>query len=491
MPESSAALQVVIVGGGITGLSAAWYLQQAGVSYALLEADGRWGGKVHTAYVDDFVIETGADAFLTRKPWALALARELGLSARIMGVNRQHSGTFVLTGGELVRIPDGVQLIAPTQPLAFLRSPLFSWRGKLRMYLDLFISPRMDDADESLGSFVRRRVGAEAIDKLAEPLLAGIYNAETDRLSIMATFPQYRALEKDYGSLIRGLNALQAERSGKAASDQPTFISFERGTQEIIDALTTQLTGDLRLNCPASQIDRLDDRRYRVGLADGSTIEAAAVILATPAKISAGLLHSLEPAAAALLADIRYTSVGAAALAFRRADVPHPLDGLGVVIPGSEGRMIDGITFATTKWERRAPDDQVLLRVFFGGPHSRDMMNRDDAAVLAMVRAELESMLGITAAPVMAHITRWHDAYPQYDVGHLERVAALEQALPAGVYVTGSSYRGIGVPDCVKQGKETAGRVAKILHQFTRQSTSMATDSKDAVRKNTYADEPI
>jgi oxygen-dependent protoporphyrinogen oxidase len=449
---------VVVIGGGITGLSAAWYLQRAGVRYSLLEQSGRWGGKVHTEYVNDFVIETGADAFLTRKPWALELARELGLDDRIIGVNRDHSRTFVLSGGQLVPIPDGVQLLAPTDIPAFMQSPLFSWRGKLRMLLDWFIPPRTDETDESMAAFVRRRVGAETVDKLAEPLLAGIYNAEIERLSIMATFPQYRKMEREHGSLIRGMMNAKAIR-GNNKSSQPMFISFRRGTGEIIDALAAQLDGDLRLNCGVETIETLPGGGYRVHLENGDSISADSIILTTPANVAAKLLTEIAPDSAQQLNAIRYTSVGAVAVGYRKADVPHSLDGLGVVIPGSEGRNIDGITFATTKWRYRAPNEHVLLRVFFGGPNSRAMMTYDDEKVLSMVRDELCSMLGIEAQPVFHHVSRWHDAYPQYDVGHLDRVADIEAALPAGIHVAGSSYRGIGVPDCVHQGKQTAEKV--------------------------------
>lgn len=469
IPASSASRpnkHVVIVGGGITGLSAAWRLQQAGVPYTLIERSDGWGGKVHTETVttdtgEAFVIETGADAFLTRKPWALQLAHELGLHDRIIGVNGDNNRTFVLSGGRLVPIPDGVRLIAPTQLLPFLRSPLFSWRGKLRMLLDWVIPAKTDDADESLADFVTRRVGAEALDKLAEPLLAGIFNAETDRQSILATFPQYRALEREHSSLIRGLRAAAAKHIA-TPSAQPAFFSFKGGTREIVDTLVARLNGDLRLNTGIETITVAPDG-YCIRLGDGTMLNAAAIILTTPAKVAAGALQMVAPAAVAPLRSIRYASIGTLSLGYRAADVPHPLDGLGVVIPGSEGRPIDGITFTTTKWNHRAPTGYRVLRVFFGGPNTRATMDMDDTTVIDTVRRELADLLDIEAEPLFVHLSRWHNAYPQYDVGHLDRVAAIEAALPPGIAVAGSSYRGIGVPDCIHQADRAADLIQTYL----------------------------
>jgi protoporphyrinogen/coproporphyrinogen III oxidase len=471
---------VVIVGGGIAGLSAAWYLQREAqrnrlaLSYTLLEGSARWGGKIVTEQVEGFggapfVIEGGPDAFLTRKPAALTLARELGLENRILGVNRQNRGTFVLSGGELTPLPDGLSLLVPTKLRPFLRSPLFSPLGKLRMLLEVFVPPKRDDEDETLAGFVRRRLGAEALDKLAEPLLAGIYNSDTEHQSILATFPQFPALEKKYGSLIRGTRAAKQEQPAKTDDSMPAFISFETGTHELVDALVPQLTGDLRLNASVQSIEQGRSGGFSVTLDDGTRINADAVILATPAKAAAWLTKAIAPDAAKLLSEIRYASIGALTVGFRREDVRHPMDGYGVVIPSSEGRRIDGMTWTSSKWDKRAPEGYALMRVFFGGPHTRDMMALDDTALLDVINGELRDLMGITAKPLFTHVRRWQDAYPQYDLGHLDRVAAIEALLPAGIYVTGSSYRGIGVPDCIKQGQATAQHaVAAMQEAITR-----------------------
>jgi protoporphyrinogen/coproporphyrinogen III oxidase len=457
---------VIIIGGGITGLSAAWTLQKAGIPYILLEKSARWGGKVCTEQVEIdgvgiFTLEVGADALLTRKPWALALARELGLNDRIEGVKHYPVGTFVLHQGQPVPLPEGLSLLVPTKLKPFLQSPLFSLWGKFRMLLEPLIPARKQPGDESLAQFVRRRFGAEALDKLAEPLLCGIYNASPHTQSIQATFPQFPAMEQQHGSLIRGTRAAQkiAPTSAEAA---PAFISFKNGINELVDALAARLKGDLRLNTGVHSIEALPDDCFRVILDSGETLDTDGVIACTPANHTAAML-SAAPQAAQYLSAIRYSSIGAVSVGYRREDVPHPLNGLGVVIPSSENRRIDGITWTSSKWDHRAPENHVLLRVFFGGPHTQDMMQHDDNTVFTVVQNELQSILGIDAPPLFYRVHRWQNAYPQYELGHLERIAQLEAALPPGITIAGSSYRGIGVPDCIRQGQQAAQQaVAKL-----------------------------
>ncbi|MEP6985548.1 MAG: protoporphyrinogen oxidase, partial [Chloroflexota bacterium] len=340
--------------------------------------------------------------------------------------------------------------------------PKCPW-GKLRVGFDLFVPRRESERDETLANFVRRRLGVEMLDKLAEPLLSGVYNAEAERQSILATFPQFPALEKRYGSLIKGA---RATRQPKTPDSTPPFISFETGTHELINSLVSQLTGDLRLEAGVSAIERTNDNRYIVTLDQGEQLLAEAVIMATPAKVTAPLLTGIAADASAKLDEIRYSSIGAVYLGFHKDNVSHRLDGFGFVVPSSEHRQIDGMTWMTSKWNKRAPSNHVLLRVFFGGPHTRNMMQLSDADLLTAVRAEVQSLLGIQAEPIFSHIFRWHEGYPQYDLDHLERVAAIEAALPAALYVTGSSYHGIGVPDCIKQGQATAQQV---LSNLTKQ----------------------
>ncbi|RMG87390.1 MAG: protoporphyrinogen oxidase, partial [Chloroflexi bacterium] len=255
---------VVIIGGGIAGLAAAYELQSQGVPYVLLESSQRFGGKIRTEHIPNpdgegqFVVEVGPDSVLTQKPWALNLAKELGLQDQFLGTNDDSRRTYVLRDGRLVPLPDGVFLIVPTRVLPFIRTPLFSWRGKLRMALDWFIPPRQDDGDESLADFVRRRLGVEALDRLAEPLMAGIHNAEAENQSLLATFPRFRQLEKQHGSLIRGMLAARRKVPPTTGKRQSVFTSFRGGMQTLVDALLEQLNGDLRLNVAASAIHRAE-----------------------------------------------------------------------------------------------------------------------------------------------------------------------------------------------------------------------------------------
>lgn len=478
-----AAKQIVIIGGGVTGLSAAWYLQheaaqrQVALDYTLLEASNRWGGKALTDYVDGFggapfILEAGPDALLTHKPWAATLARELALEGRLVGGNPANSRTFVLRHNRLMPLPSGLQLLVPTQFGPFVRSSLFSPWGKLRIALEPLIPPRRSAGqahDESLADFVRRRFGAEALETLAEPLMADVYNMVSSQQSILATFPQYPAFEAQYGSVTRGARSAARQRQRAPTSQTaPTwssrpFVSLDGGMQTLADALVTRLTGDLRLRSAVDRVGRTADGAYRVALADDSHLVADAVIVAAPAWVASSLLREVAPSAADRLSGIGYASIGNAYLAFRSGDVPRPLDGYGLVIPRSAGRRIDGMSWISSKWAGRAPADHVLLRVFFGGPSTRDLMALDDERLLAVIRAELAALLGVRAAPLFQRVYRWQDGYPQYTVGHLDRVEAIEAELPSGLYVAGSAYRGIGVPDCVRQGQESARKAVAAL----------------------------
>ena len=467
------ALRVVIVGGGISGLSTAWYLEKQAaeqgvdLSYTLLEKAERWGGKVLTEEVDSdsdapFVVEAGPDSFLTQKPWALQLARELGMEDRLLGTNDAKRNVYVLNRGKPVILPDGVLLIVPTKFMPFALSPLISPLGKLRMGMDLFIPAKKDDEDETLADFIRRRLGNEALDKIAEPLMSGIYNAEAERQSIMATFPRFRDIEKQHGSLIRGMidsmrkrMAAKAKSTGKPMS---TFMSFYGGTNELIDTLVPRLNGDLRTNAQVSSITN-DANGYSVTLDDGTVLAADVVIMTTPSYITADLVRDLAPQAADQLEGIRYVSTGTLSMGFKEFDIPKPLNGFGLVIPSSENRPINAVTISSTKFDHRAPDGSVLMRAFFGGSRSPESMNLDDDTLLRTVRDQLSSILGITAEPKFHRVYRWWNANPQYDIGHLERVETIESTLPDGLIVTGSAYRGVGMPDCVHQSQQTAAKI--------------------------------
>ncbi len=486
MNSPSRSLSVAIMGGGIAGLSTAYYLQQqaaaAGLSlhYTLLEASARWGGHIRTDRVDtaagQFIVEAGPDSFITQKPWGVQLARELGLEDRLLGTNDQMRKVYVLNRGRPTPMPDGVLLIVPTRLMPFALSPLISPLGKLRMGLDLVIPPKRDGEDETLADFVRRRLGAEALDKIAEPLLSGIYNSEADKQSLLATFPRFRDLEVEHGSLTRGM--LASRRNGKAAHDaspgtkpMSAFMSLVDGTGELIDALVGRLTGDLRLNTAAGRLSPNEKRGYKIATTDGETLAADAVVLAVPAFVAQSLTRDVAPAVAGGLAGIRYVSTGTISLGYRMADIRRPLRGFGLVVPSSEHRPNNAVTWSSLKFDGRAPEGCALLRVFFGGSRSPQSMALDDEALLAVVQSQLREFMGIEAAPLFHRIYRWERSNAQYDVGHLDRVAALEAALPPGLFVTGSPYRGVGLPDCIKQGQSVAGQIIA-AHSGTNQQLS-------------------
>jgi protoporphyrinogen/coproporphyrinogen III oxidase len=468
---------VVIVGGGISGLSSAWYLQQEALRlglnlrYSVLEASSRWGGKLHTESVEregdgSFLVEAGPDSFITQKPWAYQLAQDLGLADHFIGTNEELKKLYVLHRGKPIPLPEGIMMMVPTKFLPFALSPLVSLKGKIRMALDWLIPAKEGSEDETLAEFVRRRLGEEALDKIAEPLMSGIYNADADKQSILATFPRFRHIEKEHGSLIKGMLASRRQESQFVSSPKiPVFVSFKGGIQELVDALVPRLTGDLRLNCRLSTIEKMPSGTYRLCTEEGDAFQADAVVLTTPASISAKLLRPLNTSLAEQLAQIRYLSTGTISLGFRRADLKQTLEGFGLVIPKSEKRPINAITIASVKFSNRAPDDTLLLRVFFGGSRSPESMHYSDEELLTVVGEEIRQILGIEASPLFHRIFRWHEASPQYDLGHLERVAVIEAALPERLYLTGSAFRGVGIPDCVHQAQEIVTRLVKNISQ--------------------------
>jgi len=453
---------VVIIGGGIAGLSAAWYLQNSNYRVTVLEASEGLGGKVQSQMLEtpsgDAIIETGPDGFLTRKPWAYQLAQDIGLSDELIGVNDTPERIYILTRKGLQPMPQGLQLLVPTDLEAFRQSDMFTLGGKLRMAVEQYIPPKDDDDDESLADFITRRLGAEALDKLGEPLLAGVFNADPDKQSILATFPNFRKLERDYGSLIKGMQAIQARQS--TPSSLPPLVSFKQGMGTFAKALSKKLTCDLRLNAPVQAITQADDG-YTITL-NNETLRADNLIIATQADSASNLLKTVAPDTSQTLANIRYSGIASVTLAYRREDVGHALDAYGVVVPSSVGVEIDGIQFASSKWDHRAPDDIALIRAFFGGPQTRHMLDHDDDTALAIVQRELEHLLNITGQPLSHRLLRWEQGYPQYDVGHLDLVAQIETSLPDGLYLAGNAYHGVGVPDTVHYSQQVAEQILKL-----------------------------
>jgi oxygen-dependent protoporphyrinogen oxidase len=461
-------IRIVVIGGGITGLAAAYRLAERSRSVRLpcdvllLEAAPRLGGLINTTRRDDFIVESGPDAFMTTKPWALELVADLGLSERLIGTNPERRRTFAVRGEALHPLPDGFLLVAPTRVIPFLRSRLLSWRGKARVLLDLGLARGRSDADESLGSFVRRRFGREALARLAQPMIGGIYTADPERLSLRATFPQFLEMEARYGSVIRGL---RRERSAASPADQAgagarygLFATLDHGLQVLVDALAERLpAGAVRLSTPVASVAR-DGARWAVRLEDGEVVGADGVIVTVPAFQAAGLLRDLDSEVAGELEAIPYASSLTVNLAYRREDVAHPLDGFGFVVPSCEGRSIIACSFSSVKFPNRAPARHVLLRAFAGGAVQPEPLQWDDRTLLSAVRRDVEGLLGIRSAPVWTRVTRHPRSMPQYHVGHLRRVQALEGQLNRWptLKLAGNAYRGIGIPDSIRSGEGAA-----------------------------------
>jgi oxygen-dependent protoporphyrinogen oxidase len=462
---ASTATRLVIVGGGITGLCAAHRAVEIArerglaLTLTLIEARERLGGSIASERADGFLVEAGPDSFLSEKPWALALCRRLGVEDRLVRTDDRFRKVFVWYRGRLHPLPDGFQLLAPTALRPFATSSLFSVRGKLRMALDLVL-PRGSGDDESLGAFVRRRLGAEALERVAQPLVAGIYTADPDELSLSATMPRFIEVERKERSLILGLRrGLQkAPLPGTSGARWSLFVTFAGGMEDLVTTLAGRLpAGAVALKQRVSALERAGSG-WRVATSDGGAFEADRVIVATESHATARLTRYLDPSLANLLEEIRYSSAATVSLGYRRDDVPHPLDGFGFVVPRTEGRALLAGTFSSVKYPGRAPEGHVLIRGFLGGMLNPKMLLEDDNALITRAREELRAALGITAAPVLTRLHRWPASMPQYTVGHLSRVETIERraaGLP-GLTLAGAAYRGVGLADCVHSGEAAA-----------------------------------
>jgi oxygen-dependent protoporphyrinogen oxidase len=459
-------LRVAVVGGGISGLAAAHRLVErrgdAAVDVVLLEASERLGGTIETEHRDGFTIEHGPDSILTEKPWAVELCRRIGMADELVGTREGERRTLVVHRGRLVPLPEGFLLLAPTNPWAVAASPLFSWHGKLRMLLDLVLPRRVDASDESLADFVRRRLGREVLERVAQPLVGGIYTADAERLSLAATMPRFQELERRHRSLILGLRA-QAPARGGAGARYGLFVAPAAGMGALVTALARRLPeGTVRLRTPVVALTREGDAwRLRVG---AETVVADAVILAAPAHTVATLLTPIDLLLGRALAAIEYASSVTVTLAYRTADAPR-LEGFGFVVPAVEGRTLIACTYASRKYPGRAPDGHELVRAFLGGATAAEAVGWPEERLVATVRAELEALLDLRARPLLTRVDRHPRSMPQYAVGHLERVEAIERrvrALPA-LALAGAAYRGVGIPDCVRGGEAAADAVLGVL----------------------------
>lgn len=464
---------IAIIGGGITGLAAAFYLEREAqargqeVRCTLLESGPRLGGKIVTDRQNEFTIEGGPDSFIVDKPWCLQLCHDVGLGDDLIPSNEIQRKVYVLRHGRLVPFPTGFRLTVPSELKPFLLSPLISPWGKLRMLGDLVIPPRRETADESLASFIRRRLGAEALDRIAGPLLAGIFVSDPERLSMESTFPRLQAMEREYGSLIRAaraVRALPAPATQPRSAGNAMFNSLKHGMGSLVDALARDVKADVRLGTRVAMLRR-EYGRHTLFLGQTGTeqIQADAVIVTAPAHQAAALLRDAYPTLSAKLAEIRFVDTTTVSLAYLFDDIPaeRPLDGFGVLVPESEKRRLIAVTWASTKFRHRAPSGCVLMRAFVGGYRDEALASLPEEALVTMIRREFESLFGIANAPMFHRIYRWPRANPQYDVGHLQRVAAIEKEASAwpGLELAGGSYRGVGMPDCINSARRAVERV--------------------------------
>jgi protoporphyrinogen/coproporphyrinogen III oxidase len=478
--RTAAGRHIVVLGGGIAGLAAAnrLLLTAPGVRVTLLEAEDRLGGKIVTESVDGFVIEGGPDSFLAAKPRGVGLCTEVGLRERLQSVTPQRRRAFILSAGQLHELPEGLTGLVPTRLAPLARSSLLSPAGKARIALDYLLPARRNSGDESLGRFIRRRLGPEAWERLVEPLMAGIYAADGDQLSLAATFPQLGDAERHHGGLIKGVLATRRREHAPGAAPRPAFLTPTGGLRELVSALEQRIRdreATIRTGVAATTLTA-SRSEYRVRLRSGEEITASAVIAATPAHVAADLLAGLDPALAADLAAIPHVSTAIVTLAFRRDEIPHPLDGHGYVIPRVEGGPILACTWSSRKWAGRAPDGWEVIRVFIGRSGRDDILAADDNALIALARQEVAERLGVTATATLSHVHRWPLGMPQYVLGHPERIARIEAALRAhpGIYLAGNAYHGVGLPDCIASG-ERAGdaAVAHVCSEGT-ESASMS-----------------
>ncbi len=461
----------VIIGGGVTGLAAAYQLQEkareAGLALQCLviEKDPRLGGKIVTEKEQGFLIEGGPDCFVREKPSVIKLSERLGITDKLLPSNDATTGTYVLSGSKLHQLPDGLMLLVPTKIIPFALSPLITWPGKIRMGLDLLLPRKRTDSDESLASFVKRRLGQEALDKIGEPLIGGIHGGNSQTMSLKASFPRFLQMEKDYRSLILAMLAARARRPAPAPakpgeSKRTYFMSFKGGMMDLIDGITARLdSANLLTSSAVERIEQSGDQ-YKVQITGHGSVTADAVLLTAPAWDAAALLEKLDHHISDKLRSIPQASSATVNLIYRREDVPGDLGSFGFVIPASEKRQINALTFSSVKWDYRVPNpDYVSMRTFVGGGRNQELALLEDAELLEIARRELQDILGIKAAPLSARVHHWVEARPQYILGHLDRIKLIDDRLAQyhpGVYLAGASYRGIGVPDCINDGFKAA-----------------------------------
>lgn len=485
--------RVAVIGGGISGLAAAHHLIELAASaamplrVALVEAGPRLGGVIHTERIGNCLVELGADSFITNKPWAIDLCGRIGLKDRLISTNPKYRQALVLRKGKPAPVPAGFLLMAPTKIWPVVTSPIFSPLGKVRMGLERWIPPRTDAVDESVASFVRRRLGREALERLVQPLVAGIYTSDPEKLSLRATLPRFLEMERRHGSLIRAARRGVRDTNGATTVEKGTsgglpesgaryglFVSFQEGMSELVEALACRITagGEVHLDARVSSLIRLDTPEELFSLSFATDLGTSthttafdAVIVALPADRAADLVWPLDSMLAGALGEIEYASSAIVCTGHSLADVAHPLDASGLVVPAVEKRRILSVSFASRKFVGRAPEGEVVLRTFLGGALQPEILRHTDDELVEIVLSELHEILGVRGEPRFAAVSRHERAMPQYHVGHLDRIQRIEQLAAAHprLALAGNAYDGVGIPDCVQSGQRAAERIFRSL----------------------------
>jgi protoporphyrinogen/coproporphyrinogen III oxidase len=474
--------RVVIIGGGISGLAAAHRFVERSLEpssspleFLLLERSDRTGGTIRTYERDGFLLEAGPDSFISEKPAALELARHIGLEHHLIQTNPAHRRSFIVRDGRLLPVPEGFQLLAPSRFWPFITSEIFSWQGKARMALELLLprrTARNGSSDESLAEFVRRRFGREALERMAQPMVGGIYTADPEKLSLKATMPRFLEMERRHRSLIwamwRGRRQLNREEMrGTSGARYSLFLSFDKGMRLLSDRLASRLpAGVLRLGTNVERLSFDQERReWTIHLEGEEKLSADAVCLALPAYGAGALLQDVDAQLASELEAIPYASTATINFGWKREDIPHPLDGFGFVVPFAERRAILACTFTSVKFKDRAPAGHVVLRAFVGGALQPDMFALDEEEMTRRVLQDLRALLGIERPPLFSVVEKWPRSMAQYMIGHQERVARINQRIGAlgTLQLAGNAYDGAGIPDCIRGGERAADEIIKAL----------------------------
>ena len=494
---------MAVIGGGISGLAAAYRLIELDRygQLTLLEAGPRLGGVIRSVHQDGFQVEQSADNFITTVPYGVDLCKQVGLEDQLIQTNPAHRRTYVVRRGRLYTLPDGFLMMAPSRWWPLATTPILSLRGKLRAACEYFIPPQKEEGDQSMAAFVRRRFGRETFDRLVEPLVSAVYAADMEKLSLEATLPRFRQMEREHGSLIRAMRRemkTRAKTKAESGARYSMFVTLRGGLSSLVEAIAARLPRHaVRLNAPVTRIERrgdgwrlslggslATDNHLAPGESPGAKLPGAklpainshlapgespgakyeqfdAIIIATPSHAAAGLLRPVDADLAEQLGRIEHSGTAIVSVGYRRDQIAHPLSGMGVVIPAIENSPILACSFSSQKYAHRAPEGKELLRVFVGGARRPELAEADDRQLREMVLGELDRLLGISGEPCYCDVAHWPRTMPQYHVGHLELVSRIEARVAKipNFELAGNAYHGVGIPICIHSGQQAAERV--------------------------------